>query len=152
MANGNGLPREDRLDRMEAQAAIADLVHEYARLIRRDQSDEVSALFTQDASFETRDGHPDKQESAVRSRMEGRDRIHDFMIQGKGRPHPVPLIHNLMIEVEGDSATGNCVMEGTIYGTEHKVYGEYRDSFSRVDGRWLFASRSFTMFTAGSSL
>lgn len=152
MAGGNELNLEERLDRMESQIAIADLVHEYARLIRRGQSDDVAALFTPDAVFEVRDGHPDKQEFSVRSRIEGREQIHNYMTQGKGGPHPVPLIHNLSIVVDGDSATGNCVMEGKIYGSEHRVYGEYRDSFSRVEGRWLFASRAFTMFAAGSSL
>jgi ketosteroid isomerase-like protein len=152
MADGNESSLEKRLDHVESQIAISDLVHEYARLIRRDQSQDVAALFTQDAVFEVRDGHPDQQEFSVRSRIEGRRRIHDYMTQGKGRPHPVPLIHNLVIAVDDDAATGNCVMEGKIYGSEHKVYGEYRDSFKRVEGRWLFASRAFTMFAVGSSI
>ena len=40
----------------------------------------------------------------------------------------------------------------TIYGTTHAIMGEYRDTFRRVDGKWLFAERIFTMFASASSL
>jgi len=74
------------------------------------------------------------------------------MMPMKGHQHPVPLIHNLSIDVDGDAARGNCVMEAHIYGTETKVQGEYHDSFRRVDGTWLFAARVYTIFRAASTL
>lgn len=141
---------EERLDRVEAQLAIADLLHEYARLIRRDQPEEVSALFVPGATFEIRDGHPDSDEFTVRTMLESTEAIHAYMEQGKGKPHPVPIIRNIMVEVDGDNATANALMEAQIYGTEHKISGEYRDTMRRVDGRWLFASRCFTMYAGGS--
>ncbi len=135
-----------RLERIEAHIAIADLVHGYARFVRRDMPGEVSGLFTPDGSFEVRDGFPDSDEFTTRYRLEGADHIRVQMDGNKGQPHPVPLIHNLMIEVDGDSASANCVMEGQIFGTGQGVFGEYRDSFRRVDGEWRFASRIFTIF------
>lgn len=152
MARDDALTQEQRLARTEARFAIADLIHEYARLIRRDLSDEVAPLFTDDGVFEIRDGHPDKPEFSVRSRIEGREALETYMENGKGKPHPIPVIHNLSIEVEGDAAHSNCVMEGQVYGTDLKVVGEYHDTFRQIDGRWLFASRTFTMFSAASSL
>ncbi|MCB2072855.1 MAG: nuclear transport factor 2 family protein [Novosphingobium sp.] len=152
MAGRTQLTVEERLDRTESHIEIADLVHGYARFIRRDQSEQVASLFARDAFFEVRDGHPDSEEFSVRSRIEGREQIDEYMTQGKGQPHPVPLIHNLSIEIDGDTASGNCVMEGQIYGTGHKVLGEYHDSFVRVEGRWLFASRTFTMFKATATV
>ena len=146
MADGSESSLEKRLDHVESQIAISDLVHEYTRLIRRDQSQDVAALFTQDAVFEVRDGHPDQQEFSVRSCIEGRRQIHDYMTQGKGRPHPVPLIHNLMVEVDGDRAHANSMMAAPIYGTDKEVFGEYRDSFERRDGRWLFSARIYTVY------
>jgi SnoaL-like domain len=148
--DGDSLAR--RLDTIESRAAIADLVHGYARFVRRDDGAKAADLFTEDGTFEVRDGHPSKPEFTVRSHAVGRAAIAAHIGQGKGGPHPVPLIHNLMIEVDGDSATENCVMEGTIYGTSHKVFGEYRDTLKRVAGKWHFASRTFTMFGAGSSV
>ena len=43
-------------------------------------------------------------------------------------------------------------MEGQTYGAGGKVIGDYRDSFRRVDGRWLFAERIYTIFSAASTM
>lgn len=140
----------ERLDRLEARAAIADLIHGYARSIRYDRPEDIAALFVPDGFFEIRDGHPSRPEYSVRSRLEGAAEIGEYLMAGKGKPHPVPVIHNLMIEVDRDSATSTAVMDAQVFGTGHKVFGEYRDSYARKNGRWLFASRIFTMFKAGS--
>ena len=143
---------ERRISELEAERAIADLIHEYARLVRRDMPDRVSALFTADGTFEIRDGHPDREEFAVREKLESPQALHAYLAPGKGKPHPVPIIHNVMVEVDGESATANALMEAQVYGTQHKVSGEYRDTFRREGGRWLFASRIFTIYGAGSSV
>lgn len=148
---------EERLDRIEAHIAIADLIHEYARLVRRDMPEGVADLFAPDGWFEIRDGHPDKAEHNVREHLASPQAIRDYLIPGKGKPHPVPLIRNMMIEVTGDQISGyrglaNSVMDGQIYRTEIKVQGEYADSFRQVGGRWLFASRTFTIYRGGSSV
>ena len=142
---------EQRLARTEAHIAIADLIHEYARAVRRDRPEEVERLFAPDGWFEIRGGHPDKPEFTVRERLESPQALHDYLLPGKGKPHPVPLIHNLMIEVadDGETASANAMMDGPIFGTDHSVFGEYRDTFRKVDGTWLFASRTFTVFNAG---
>ncbi len=139
----------ERLARLEANIAIADLIHEYARLVRRDKPDEVSALFAPEGSFEIRDGHPDCEEFSVREMLDSPQALHDYLAPGKGKPHPVPVIRNIMIEVDGETATANALMEAQIYGTQHRIQGEYRDTFRQVDGRWLFASRIFTIYQAG---
>jgi len=141
-----------RLDAIEAKMAIADLVHGYAKAIRHNKPELVEALFAPDSSFEVRGGHPSNPEFTVQSHFDGAKAIGAFMNEGKGRAHPVPLIHNLMIELDGDRASGTCAMEGHVYGTEHKMIGEYRDSYVRIDGSWLFASRTFTMYMTSSSM
>jgi SnoaL-like domain len=142
----------DRLDAIESRFACTDLVHAYARCIRSDRPDEVAELFTVDGTFEGRNGHPDTAEYTVMFRDEGREAVRGHMLPNKGKPHPVPLIHNLTIEVDGDAATGNAVMEANIYGTASKVIGEYNDTFRRVDGRWFFASRIYTVFRGASNI
>jgi hypothetical protein len=147
MAEESPASLAQRIDELEARQAIADLIYTYARDIRYDEPEKVSELFTPDGFFEIRDGYPDKPEFTVRGRLEGRAAIDAYLAPGKGKPHPIPLIRNLIVEVQGDSATANSVMDAQIFGTDHKVFGEYRDSLKRVDGRWLFASRTFTMFS-----
>jgi hypothetical protein len=142
---------EQRLDATESRTAIADLVHTYARCIRYDRPDEVGVLFTEDGTFELREGHPDKPEYTVRYRLEGRASVHAHMAHNKGNTHPVPLIHNLIIAIDGDRASATSVMEGKVYGTSHGVIGEYHDSFRRENGTWLFAARIYTIFSAAST-
>lgn len=136
----------ERLDRLEARLAVADLIHAYARHIRRDEPDRVSALFLPDGTFEVRDGHPDRPDFTQRSFHASAQELHDYLAPGKGKPHPLPLIRNLIVEVDGDAATANSVMDARIQGTAHSITGEYHDSCRRVDGRWYFAGRVFTIF------
>lgn len=136
----------ERIDRVESRGAIADLIHGYARFIRRDEPERVGELFTPDGFFEIRDGHPDRPGHRVRERLEGPAGLTAYLAPGKGKPHPVPLLHNIMIALDGDQATASSVMEAQVYGTSHKVFGEYHDTFRRVGGRWYFASRTFTIF------
>jgi hypothetical protein len=135
-----------RLDAIEAKMAIADLVHDYAKSIRHNKVEEIEGLFASDSFFEIRDGHPSKPEFEVQNRFDGARAIGAFMEKSKGSAHPIPLIHNLMIDLDGERASGTCAMEGQFYSTEHKMIGEYQDSYVRIDGRWLFASRTFTMY------
>lgn len=143
---------EERLDRLESRAAIEQLIHAYARCIRRDLPEEAPLLFLPGGVFEIRDGHPHRSEHQLGARLEGREHILFYLTEGKGKALPVPMIHNLMIEVDGDSASASSVMEAQIYGTSHKVLGEYNDSFRRVDGKWFFAVRTYTIFKGGSSV
>jgi hypothetical protein len=48
-------------------------------------------------------------------------------------------------------ATANSVMDATIYGTTHAIQGEYLDTCERVDGRWFFRARIFTIYAGASS-
>jgi hypothetical protein len=141
-----------RLDALEARLACTDLVHTYARLIRSDRPDEVADLFTPDGTFEGRNGHPDSAEYTVMFRDEGREGVRAHMLPNKGKPHPVPLIHNLTIEVDGDIARGNAVMEAQIYGSDTRIIGEYSDTFRRVGGKWYFAERIYTVFRGASTV
>ena len=137
---------ERRLDRLESENAIARLIHGYAQAVRREEVERVAGLFIPTGAFEVRGGHPDRAEFTVRQRFETPEALVAFLLQGKGKPHPVPLLHNMMIEVAGDTATANSMMAAPIYGTDHEVFGEYHDSFVRVEGRWLFSSRVYTVY------
>ncbi|MFT4053066.1 MAG: nuclear transport factor 2 family protein [Novosphingobium sp.] len=139
---------EDRLARVEAHIAIADLVHGYAKAVRREVYEEIEALFVPSGTFEVRAGAPDRVEYTVRQRFDAPGALVTFLVSGKGKPHPVPLIHNLMIEVTGETARANALMVASITGSDKTVTGEYHDSFVRLDGRWLFEARIYTVFAS----
>jgi hypothetical protein len=135
-----------RIDRLEAESAIARLVHAYARAVRREETERFHELFLPTGTFELRSGHPDRTGYKVLQRFETPDALVAFLLEGKGKPHPVPLIHNLMIEVDGDTATASCMMAAPIYGTDREILGEYCDRLVRIEGRWLFSERIFTVY------
>ncbi|MFC0206133.1 nuclear transport factor 2 family protein [Novosphingobium soli] len=135
-----------RLDRIEARTAIADLVHGYARAVRSEAYEAIAALFVPEGTFEVRSGRPDGADSTLRQRFDSPAALVAFLLQGKGGPHPVPLIHNLMVTVDGETAQAEALMTATITGTDRTVAGAYQDSFERRDGRWLFRARVYTVF------
>jgi len=133
---------EQRLERLETHAAIADLVHGYALAIRHDRPQDVERLFARNGTFEIREsGAPARSVQ----RFESPQALVTYLLPRKGG-HPIPMIHNLMIEIDGDTAGASSVMVGPILGTAHETFGEYADSFVREDGEWKFASRIFTIF------
>ena len=134
------------VEKVAAHIAIADLVHGYALAVRRDRPEDVEALFVPTGTFEVRDGAPDRDDAISRGVFENPQALVAFLLSTKGKPHPVPMIHNLMIDVQGDVATASSLMVGPILGTDHHVFGEYDDSFVQVAGQWRFSSRVFTLF------
>jgi len=59
-----------------------------------------------------------------------------------------PFVHNHVIELDGDRATGTCYLDLRAVSDEGKPmtgHGFYRDRYQRIDGEWKFASRLLTM-------
>jgi hypothetical protein len=130
----------------KARRKIADLVHRYALAVRRDRPEDAAALFANDGWFEIRDGHPSQPGFTLRNRLERREGVYAYLALNKDKPHPIPMIHNLMIDLDGDTAQASCVMEAIILESGTRVIGEYDDHFIREDGKWRFASRTYTIF------
>lgn len=125
--------------------AVADLVHAYARAIRYRDPEAAAALLAQDGAFEVREGLPGEA-GTRRVRLEGRAAFLAYLRRDAVRAPGCPVIHNLMIALDGDTARANSVMENQILGTSHRITGEYHDTCRRVDGQWRFAERVFTIF------
>jgi hypothetical protein len=134
-------------DNLADKAAIADVVYGYALAIRHRRYAEASALFTADGSFELREGMPGAAETRVRTRLDSPDALLEYLLAGADRPaQPIPMIHNLMVTVDGDTATASSLMEAQVFPSATRTLGEYADSFRREDGTWRFASRCYTIF------
>jgi ketosteroid isomerase-like protein len=137
-----------RLDRLQSRVQITDLVHRYAQAVRGCDVEGCTRLFTADAEFMVREqdragvGQP-----VVRSALKGREAIRAFFAESLTPGAICPLIHDLLIDIRGDDATGNCVMTGAAWDGRPQFMGVYDDAFHR-EPDWLFTSRAFTLFTA----
>jgi hypothetical protein len=142
-------PDLDALARQDSRAAITDLVHRYSYLVRTGRAGEAGSLFAEDGTYEVRssDGRDAQSAGAVKRTLAGRTEIAEFLA-GTARSgiRICPFIHNLMLEIDGDRATGNCIMESQTWPAGHESVGEYRDSYRREGEDWLFESRVYTRF------
>jgi hypothetical protein len=127
---------------LDARAAIADLVHTYALNIRMREGEACADLFTEDAVFETRRADPD---ARMLNRLEGRASIAAYLAKAShGETRVCPMIHNLLITVDGREASSNCLMAALALPGGTELIGEYRDTY-RFDGVWRFSSRTYTI-------
>ena len=144
--NGSASALEQRLAAIEARQEITDLVHRYTECVRDRCEGEVADLMAPDAWVELHHGDallPG--ESAMHERFVGREEILGSFARVAGQQAVVwPMIHNLRIELDGDTAKSRCVMVSSLRPHGYQFIGEYRDTFARIDGRWLFTSRRFT--------
>jgi hypothetical protein len=138
----------DRVRRLEAQGAVADLIHRYALAVRSGRPQDCAALFTQDGSFEIRDASaPGATDYTVRARLDGRDAVMAYVGKSAGSGLRVlPMIRNILVHVEGRTATSTSLMDSRTWPAGGDVIGEYQDSFREEDGMWLFSGRIFTIF------
>ncbi len=133
---------EQRLRRIEDLEAIRRLKAEYCAACDADNdADAVVALFVDDApSWEATGSGPKR----------GRDEIHRYFadLRASGRMrNSAHNVSNAIVDVDGDSAVGrwrvvmlytaNLPDGGVAY---LRLIGWYRDTFRRVDDRWLFDS------------
>lgn len=132
-----------RAELLDAKAAIADLVHTYALNIRARRGAACADLFTDDAVFETRRADP---EERTMNRLEGRDAIVAYLAKTtQGETRMCPMIHNLLIAVDGARATSNCVMAAVALPGGTELIGEYQDAYRFEDGAWRFTARTYTI-------
>ena len=132
-----------------ARSAIADLVHGYAQAIRRGEAVRCPAMFTADGSFEVREGDP-RDPAAMRrvSLAQGREAVGSHLAASTSRVRMLPMIHNLIVELDGDRATASSLMVGRVWPDGGEIIGEYADSFHHEAGEWRFASRVYSIYRA----
>lgn len=125
---------------------IAELVHFYADAVVHRNGDQWGATWAPDAVWELGRGR----------RVEGRDAILELWHNAMGGfSAVVQTVLNGTYELNEDAGTGT----GRWYIQEHMERGDgdkgtllahYDDSYVRVDGRWLFASRELVVHYGGA--
>jgi hypothetical protein len=139
---------EQRIAAIEDREAITDLIMRHAEHVRSGTLDQAGDLLTPDAVFEMARIDPEQPgELVVVERVEGARAIlaSKDVIAGQG-VKLCPMIHNVRIAIDGDTATSTCVSMATIWPMGNNFVGEYRDRFRREDGTWRFAARAFVNF------
>jgi ketosteroid isomerase-like protein len=127
---------EARIDALESRAAIDELRSRYAWHAMRGDAAGVASLFTEDCVFDGPAG------PGNRTVINGRAAFAAFLAPSIGKIGAVlPLIHNGIIDVKGDHATGSCVMETPMAPDFGHLVGDYVEEFARIDGKWYFAVR-----------
>ena len=124
---------EVRIRRLEDRAEIIELTARYCRYVTEAAKEKVAALYTSDGVFD----RSNASSTIARGRAE--------LLETYGNSGPnayLPVIHNHVIELNGDEATGTCVVESPVRaGKPTGFVSRYEDKYRRVNGKWLFAER-----------
>ena len=117
--------------------AIRELAHRYAHCVWRKDVAAAVDLFTEDGEMDTGD----------RPVIKGRKALLESYRQMFGEADLHPFIHDHLISIKGDRATGTCHLDlrATIGGESMIGAGYYDDRYVRVEGEWKFRARKLTM-------
>jgi len=116
---------------------IRDLVRRYAHCVWQRDAVGAIGLFTDDGEMNTGNRPPIRGRQALLEAYEAMFASSEYH----------PMVHNHVIDLQGDAATGTCYLElhARIDGVDKIGAGHYRDHYVRVGGVWKFASRVLTM-------
>jgi len=124
---------EAALKRLTDLEAIRDLPRRYARAVWRADADGAAALFTADGVMDLGDGAP----------LRGRDAIRAAYRTAFAGQTLMPYIHNHLVELDGDTASGHCDLDlhAALGGRAMIGAGTYADRYARTPEGWRFVSR-----------
>jgi ketosteroid isomerase-like protein len=128
---------EETVRRLADEHAIRDLARRYAHCVWRKDVTGAVGLFTDDGEMDTGDRPPMKGKAALTESYQG-------MITG---PDFLPFVHNHIVELNGNTATGTCYLDlrATVEGKSMIGAGHYDDQYVRIGGEWKFRSRKLKM-------
>ena len=128
---------EDRVRALEDKDQIRELTARYCFAVADGDVEALLGMFCEDGAF-----------VSERGRFEGMNQLRAFYERVVEPPTNKPFIHNHLIEVDGDRATGCCAVEVRMVrdGEAYITAGFYRDSLARVNGCWLFRCREHVSY------
>ena len=117
--------------------AIRDLARRYAHCVFQKDASGAVDLFTEDGVMDMGDRPP----------IEGRAALREVYEATLGQTMLQPFVHNHVIDLLGDRATGVCYLDlrGATDGTSMIGSGYYHDDYVRAGDAWKFRSRKLTM-------
>ena len=128
---------ESRIRELEDREAIRDLARRYAHCVWQKDVEGAIDLFTEDGEMDTGEREIIRGREALLATY--RDMVGDAQFQ--------PFVHNHVVDIAGDEATGTCYLDlrSTSEGRSMIGSGYYEDRYKRVDGAWKFHSRKLVL-------
>lgn len=128
---------ESQVRELADREAIRDLARRYAHHVWRAEVADAIALFSEDGEMDLGEGQV----------LRGRQALLDAYggILDDAQFHP--FVHNHVVDIQGDEATGTCYLDLRTVTEGRSMIGSgyYDDRYVRVDGEWKFRSRKLTM-------
>ncbi len=130
------------MSRIEDQLALQDLMARYVDAVNRVDGAAWAATWAEDGKW-----------SLLGNEVAGRDSILAYWRQMmSGFEFALMMPGSCLLEIEGDSASGHWYLQEHTRdreGNAASVLGRYRDSYSRVNGQWLYQSRDYDIIYYG---
>ena len=117
---------------------IKELTHQYAHCVRQQDVEGVVNLFAEEGAVEMG--------STV---IQGRAALRQFYTETLPKlGNPYDFLHNHVIRLQGERATGLCSVEvrGVHGGKSVIGAGHYEDEYVKVGGEWKFQRRKITLY------
>jgi ketosteroid isomerase-like protein len=128
---------EDIVRELADVAAIRDLARRYAHYVWQQDASGAVGLFTEHGEMDTGD----------RPVIRGRKALLEAYDEMFANSEFHPMVHNHVIELRGNRATGTCYLDlhAVVDGKDMIGSGYYHDRYARVGGEWKFQSRKLAM-------
>jgi ketosteroid isomerase-like protein len=125
------------LKRLVDLEAIRDLARGYAHAVWQRDAAAAAALFADDGVMD----------AGGRGAMVGPDAIREAYAEVFATQEFRPMIHNHVVEIDGDTASGTCYLDvrAIVDGVPMIGHGFYRDEYKRVGNGWKFAKRTLEL-------
>ena len=129
---------------MDDRQQIIDLVHRYSDAVTRKDRRQWAATWAAESRWDLGKGHT----------TTGRDEIIAFWQSSVDQLDiVVQLVHNGTVDVDGETASGRWYVSEHLRratGALGMLLAWYDDTYTRVDGEWLFASRTLVRLYHGA--
>jgi len=127
----------DTLRELADLEAIRDLARRYAHCVWQKDAQGCADLFIEDGEMDAGLGAP---------LIKGRAAMVKVYTPTFQTSDLQPFVHNHVIDLEGETATGTCYLDlrATMNGTAMIGSGFYNDRYVRTARGWKFASRKLT--------
>ena len=130
---------EKTVQRLADIEDIKQLKARYASACDDDyDADRLAALFAEDAVWD----------GSIMGYAEGREAIREFFANASSQvPFAVHQVSNPLIEVDGDTATGQWFLwQPMVFGDQALwMSAVYNDQYVRIDGQWLYRHLKLTI-------
>ena len=125
------------LQEVISESAIRDLVRRYAHCVWQNDAAGAAELFAEDGVMDTGDRPP----------LEGRAAILREYTQTFEASGFYPFIHNHVIDLLGDRASGTAYIElrAEVDGVRMEGYGWYEDEYVQTPAGWKFQRRRLNL-------